>query len=326
MHLKTCTRCSEEKELDEFYFYNGKNTAACKECMKQNSKRCALQQDHEYRKKRDRAYYLKNRDRVKEKEDTPVECTICHKTMRLGWYKHHLLKPNHLQNLKGITYQPPTEKSCTKCKITKPMTDFYIQSEKRDGRTSHCKDCSYETTAAKTKTSSYCEVCEVMIQDRYWATHVQLECPLFKKAAKKSIAKGIPLRKTCNTCNESKTMDQYASGIYSSQASRCKECTIKTHPPRKPRGSTIASQIAKKALEDSISIGKPLTKTCNTCNEKKTLNLYPSGKFSRFSARCTACTNESCSRNAKLKRRQLASETQSGRDQAALSASGLFNY
>jgi 5-methylcytosine-specific restriction endonuclease McrA len=35
----------------------------------------------------------------------------------------------------------PTEKRCTKCEETKPVAEFYKQSDSRDGLTVHCREC-----------------------------------------------------------------------------------------------------------------------------------------------------------------------------------------
>ena len=220
------------------------------------------------------------------------------------------------------------QKPCSRCHIIKVITEFYVQNSKPGGRASQCKSCDFEYAATRVHPRLYCKVCDIVIQDRHWNLHVSRQTHQFNKAAKDSIAKGDPVTKMCNTCNEKKTMDHYASGVYRYHAtqSRCSECTTKRRPPRKPHWCTVESQIAKKALDDSIARGKPLKKCCNTCNKKKTVNLFPSGKYSRRSARCSDCTNKNCTLKRQVKRKQLAARTQSGRDQAVLTGGGLFNY
>jgi hypothetical protein len=37
--------------------------------------------------------------------------------------------------------EPPTTKVCRTCKIEKPITEFHLNAENKDGRTNDCGDC-----------------------------------------------------------------------------------------------------------------------------------------------------------------------------------------
>ena len=43
----------------------------------------------------------------------------------------------------GLTnkFRPPKTKICNTCKIEKPLKDFYLCGENKDGRTNKCADC-----------------------------------------------------------------------------------------------------------------------------------------------------------------------------------------
>jgi len=45
-------------------------------------------------------------------------------------------------------YQPPAEKACNKCGVTKPLEQFHRRRSSRDGRNSICADCNTATSLA----------------------------------------------------------------------------------------------------------------------------------------------------------------------------------
>lgn len=53
------------------------------------------------------------------------------------------------------------KKTCTRCKRTKPLKDFYVSQEMNDGRASHCKKCvtDYYCTLEPTVDKKGCPNC-----------------------------------------------------------------------------------------------------------------------------------------------------------------------
>ena len=178
MHQKTCSQCSEKKKLHEFYFRCEKHVAACKECYRKKEKEKL--QDREYRERKNarrRASWHKNKYPSHVINNIPVECTICHSTMRLAQYQDHISRAIHLNNLKG--YIPPTEKPCSKCNVTKPMTEFYVYVQKKDGRRSTCKECECKPKKASlprshcTKHTNNSSTLKIQVQPKQPAVQVK---------------------------------------------------------------------------------------------------------------------------------------------------------
>lgn len=46
-------------------------------------------------------------------------------------------------------FRPPKSKACNSCKIEKPLNNFPIQTENKDGRHNKCRDCLKEVEAQK---------------------------------------------------------------------------------------------------------------------------------------------------------------------------------
>lgn len=63
------------------------------------------------------------------------ECTECRRARKKGIL-------NDLPILPEPPREIPTTKFCPKCKIVKPILDFYSAPERSDGFSGHCKDCS----------------------------------------------------------------------------------------------------------------------------------------------------------------------------------------
>lgn len=51
----------------------------------------------------------------------------------------------------GLTdqFRPSKTKVCRKCRIEKPMTEFYLNAESKDGRTNKCSSCLIEMANRK---------------------------------------------------------------------------------------------------------------------------------------------------------------------------------
>lgn len=47
------------------------------------------------------------------------------------------------------SFRPPKTKVCRSCKIEKPMSEFYLNAETKDGRTYKCAACLVEADRKK---------------------------------------------------------------------------------------------------------------------------------------------------------------------------------
>ncbi len=109
MTHKSCTRCLEEKQLDEFY-----RCARMKSGYKSHCKNCT-------------------------KETQQVHCSTCMITMWQSKYGQHLrsIKHQHAMHGKPVLKQ----KQCPRCSTVKQISEFYTDRSKANGRQSQCKKC-----------------------------------------------------------------------------------------------------------------------------------------------------------------------------------------
>lgn len=92
-------------------------------------------------------------------------------------------------------------KTCFACKIEKPVAEFYVNSQHRDGLSSRCKDCT-----------------KAEMHDRWRAKHPE-PAPWV-----------MPTEKLCRGCGQTKPMDDFHRHTRNKDGrqGRCKECQTKT--------------------------------------------------------------------------------------------------
>ena len=145
---KTCKYCGEEKPLQEFngpWNVNGKQRW---------DNRCRL-----CRKAYNRLYYMKMAEAEKVKPHSKV-CISCRRELLAKHFPAHRGRPDGLQSVcspcrtekqrlalfrkpRLTEAQLPAEKTCSKCKKTKPGTEFYRQHAQKDGLATACRACLY---------------------------------------------------------------------------------------------------------------------------------------------------------------------------------------
>jgi hypothetical protein len=135
--MKTCIKCKEEKPFTEYNFNSKASDGYRGEC-----KSC--------RRIAERERYAKN-----------------HK----GEYRRYT-KVHNNGNSKSLQTNPKGQKHCVKCNIFKTPSDFYKQSNTKDGLNSWCKACSREATkrnyyADPEKTKLLTAIKNIKCKDRY---------------------------------------------------------------------------------------------------------------------------------------------------------------
>lgn len=107
---KMCSRCKQEKSIDEFYTNQYSKDGFCyncKSCAKQYSKQYVIKKPN-YQKQ----YFLKNNNKL--------------------FLKH---QKNQIKN-------PISVKICSQCKQKKPVSEFHKRKDNLDGYRYNCKECN----------------------------------------------------------------------------------------------------------------------------------------------------------------------------------------
>jgi very-short-patch-repair endonuclease len=135
---KPCNICKIEQPLDNFNF--AKENRDGRENICRNCKR-----------ERQAKNLATKRDTMEVVVDKA--CKVCRitKSLENDFYKDKLAPDGHMRRCKDChtdkqkvpkTHVVVTEKRCTSCSITKPVSDFYKSSKSPDGFTIYCLKCS----------------------------------------------------------------------------------------------------------------------------------------------------------------------------------------
>lgn len=112
-----------------------------------------------------------------------------------------------------MTTATPTEKPCTKCGETKPLTDYYRYARSKDGRKSHCRPCTAEYDR-----HNYRRRRDERLQQRrteFSGGHAMKQCPSCRRRLpwtmfQKDIRTTSGYRSNCRTCVAEMQRDYYA--------------------------------------------------------------------------------------------------------------------
>jgi hypothetical protein len=101
--------------------------------------------------------------------------------------------------------------------------------------------------------------------------------------------------KLCNKCNTKLPLDNFGSDKGKSDGKRtvCKECTNKAQQIRKAEKSK-EKKLAKEVIEKtSLKQKSSVTKTCNKCQQVKSIDDFPTDKYTKGGVRyeCRMCHN-----------------------------------
>lgn len=120
----TCIKCGAEKNIDEYHWRNkskGIRKTTCKTCRSEESIR----------------YKRKNRDKI----DAWSKLYYQQNKQRLKEYNKKWREDNKLKNKNLSKAEESTVKVCPRCKIEKPISEFFVNKSRRDARTCYCKIC-----------------------------------------------------------------------------------------------------------------------------------------------------------------------------------------
>jgi len=139
MRFKTCSKCGASKPITEFYTYNEKPTAKCKECLREYQRKYEPKEKRHQRYKRD---YIKDslktgmRYRVGLKyilnmpTETHAKCTKCGQWKTLEHYRKEKTRPGHHPN-----YYRTTCKECDAATGKKYYAKHYVPVPPRPQKT-----------------------------------------------------------------------------------------------------------------------------------------------------------------------------------------------
>jgi len=113
-----------------------------------------------------------------------------------------------------------SQKECSKCKETKPVSGFYKDSTKSTGLSSNCKDCQREQSKLYYQNNRD----EILRKEK----ERNKENPMRPVNLYPSL--GLDSVRTCNKCGETQTVKDFPKNRYSSDGykSVCKKCQQET--------------------------------------------------------------------------------------------------
>lgn len=159
---KLCKTCDQIKPSAEFYVHRGHKDGLshqCKSCDKARQKshyeaNCEsikaqelvrYHANKEARKAKSRSWNTKNREKIRQAKWTRPPNTVCRTCKTPFWAKAAILRRGGGKYCsKECLYarnSKRSEKRCPQCNRRKPITAFYPESSRRDGRTRICKQC-----------------------------------------------------------------------------------------------------------------------------------------------------------------------------------------
>ena len=138
-------------------------------------------------------------------------------------------------------------RTCSRCRITKPITEFYVSEQVYSGARADCIACNRELKAVQRNdkrermrqqmrdaplSAKVCCQCRINHLPEGWTRKICPSCcnvNIQKAIATKKIKAGLqPAIKTCTFCHQEKPLEEFykvAGGFY--YDSRCKQCTRK---------------------------------------------------------------------------------------------------
>jgi hypothetical protein len=150
---------------------------------------------------------------------------------------------NCVRNKIKTQYSIKVEKSCTKCRVLKPLTDFSVSKYKKDGRSSRCLECNRKKKEIIPKGYKKCNNCKNIIEIQF-----------FRKCS--SLPDGLDSR--CKSCKSNGKPKGRAKKYADSEFYKiCTECTIpqlKTNFDRNKNakdGLTSNCKVCRKKYRDS---------------------------------------------------------------------------
>jgi hypothetical protein len=147
-------------------------------------------------------------------------------------------------------------KTCSCCKIEKPLKEFGIDKKRKDGRNIYCLFCAREKNRkynANRKKRTLRRITEIQVES-----------------------------KTCVSCNTEKHYTEFHKSSFNKDGlySYCKTCDSKKSKKRRKKYQTIKIEIKEK--------------TCISCNQIKKIEDFPKHKGTKYGYRsnCRDCENE----------------------------------
>jgi hypothetical protein len=134
--MKNCNTCLIEKNDNEFWKKLNGLQPSCKNCMKAKNKVYRVQNNDKLKQIQKDNYYKNHEERLLKNKESYEK----NKTERILYEKNKRQKIKEDIKNNGLSLKNITEKKCSKCKVIKPVTEFYIKKT-QNAYFDKCKDC-----------------------------------------------------------------------------------------------------------------------------------------------------------------------------------------